>query len=521
MKWMNLKALIIGLVVATLAMTLLINLWSAHRVNTEVLTNNTLETNRVYAEKLSMTVDQYIEETFTTLAYSATLLRNELDNDALLAKEAERLHKTNEMFNSVVIANKDAFVIGVSPSSLELKGKYLQTAGPLEAINKKTPLISKTYTGTNDRLLIFISYPIFDEQANYLGFIGGSIYIKEDNAFNSILGTHFYDDGSYVYVVDQEGRIIYHVDPTRLNDVVTDNQVVKKVMAGENGTMKVANSKGVEMLAGYHVVQHAGWGIISQRPVAVALAPVSQLLNSLWIGALPLLLIMLIGVIWLSIKVTSPLHQLAKLSAVSADEQMLGDIKKIPGSYYETKKLKETLIEIFTVYLNEVSFFKTQSTRDPLTGLVNRRTMDDVLTRLTKENIPYALAIVDLDHFKRVNDEHGHAIGDEVLTYFAEKMKAHAPLEAYCCRYGGEEFVIIFPHLDAALAYEFVEQLRQDMAQTVSPCGRPITTSGGIASFPQHAKTPEQVMALADKALYVVKEQGRNQIQLAEDIVEM
>ena len=112
MKWMNLKALIIGLVVATLSMTLLINLWSAHRVNTEVLTNNTLETNRVYAEKLAMTVDQYIEETFTTLAYSATLLRNELDNEALLANEAQRLHQTNEMFNSVVIANQDALVIG-------------------------------------------------------------------------------------------------------------------------------------------------------------------------------------------------------------------------------------------------------------------------------------------------------------------------------------------------------------------------------------------------------------------------
>lgn len=521
MKWMNLKALIIGLVVATLSMTLLINLWSAHRVNTEVLTNNTLETNRVYAEKLALTVDQYIEETFKTLAYSATLLKNDLDNEALLANEADRLHKTNEMFNSVIIADKDAFVIGVSPSSLELKGKYIQTAGPLEAINKKTPLISKTYTGTNGRLLIFISYPIFEDQGNYLGFVGGSIYIKEDNAFNSILGTHFYDDGSYVYVVDQDGRIIYHVDPSRLNDVVSDNPVVTQVMVGENGKMNVKNSKGVDMLAGYHVVQHAGWGIISQRPTAVALAPVSQLLHSLWLGALPLLIVLLLLVIWLAIKVTSPLHQLAKLSAVSADEQMLDDIKKIPGTYYETKKLKETLTKIFTVLLNEVTFFKTQSTRDPLTGLVNRRTMDEVLKRLTKDNIPYALAIVDLDYFKRVNDEHGHATGDEVLTYFAEKMKAHTPLEAYCCRYGGEEFVIIFPQLDAAQAFEFVEQLRQNMAHTISPCGRPITVSGGIASFPQHAKTPEQIMAFADKALYVAKEQGRNQIQLVGNIVEV
>ena len=521
MKWMNLKVLIVGIVVATLAMTLLINLWSAHRVNTQVLTNNSLETNRVYAEKLAMTMNQYIDETFTTLAYSADILANELDNEPLLTAEAERLHKTNEIFNSVIIVNKDSFVIGVSPPSLELKGTYLQTAGPLEAIDKKAPLISKPYTGTTNRLLIFISYPIFNRDGEYLGFIGGSIYIKEDNAFNSILGKHYYNDGSYVYVVDQEGRIIYHENPARLNAVVTDNPVVTRVMAGEHGAMRVTNTKGVDMLAGYHVVQNAGWGIISQRPADVALAPVSQLMNSLWLGALPLLIVVLIVVIWLSIKVTSPLNQLAKLTAVSADEKILEDIKKIPGSYYETRKLKAALIEIFSVLLNQVTFFKKQSTSDQLTGLVNRLKMDEVFNRFTMECIPYSLAIVDLDHFKRVNDEHGHAVGDDVLNYFANKMKAHAPAEAYCCRYGGEEFVMIFPHLDEAQVYEIVDGLRQDLEHTVSPCGSPVTSSVGIASFPQHAKTPKQVMVLADQALYAAKENGRNQVHMAEGLEEV
>lgn len=515
MKWLNLKTLIIGIVVVTLAMTLLVNLWSAHRVNTDVLTYNTLETNRVYAEKLATTVDHYMDETFTTLEYSANYIANELDNEALLAAEAERLHKTNEMFNSVIIANKDSFVIGVSPSSLELKGTYLQTAGPIEAINKKVPLISKTYTGTTSRLLIFISHPIFSATGEYLGFIGGSIYIKEDNAFNAILGKHFYNDGSYVYVVDGEGRIIYHVNPARLNDVVADNPIVDKIMAGEQGAMQVKNSQGVEMLAGYSVVESAGWGIVSQRPVDVALAPVTKLLNSLWLGALPLLLVVLIVVVLLSIKVTSPLNQLAKLSTVSADEKILEDIKKIPASYYETKKLKDALIEIFSALLNQVKFFKQQSTSDPLTGLMNRRTMDDVLTRFSKEHTPYALAIVDLDHFKRINDEHGHATGDEVLKYFADKMRAHAPQEAYCCRYGGEEFVMIFPHFSAEQAFEVADLLRQDLENTISPCGRPVTSSGGVASVPTHAKASEQVMALADEALYAAKADGRNRIYIA------
>ena len=109
--------------------------------------------------------------------------------------------------------------------------------------------------------------------------------------FRSILGQHFYDDGSYVFVVDSDGRIIYHVDRQRLNDVVLDNEVVEKVVKGEQGAQGVTNTKGVEMLAGYSHIAHAGWGVIAQRPSEAALVPAWSMVKKLAMFSLPLVLI--------------------------------------------------------------------------------------------------------------------------------------------------------------------------------------------------------------------------------------
>lgn len=504
-----------GVVVATFCLTMLINLWSANRINTEVLTENTLETNRVYAQKLASTAERYIEETYTTLEVSANYVSDYMDDEQVLATEAERLRTQNQMFNSVIVANKDGLVIGVSPPSLELKGQTLSTEGPIEAMNSKEPIISKPYESMTGRLIIFISHPIFNNLGEYLGFIGGSIYIKEDNVFHSLLGQHYYDDGSYVYVVDGDGRIIYHENPARLNDVIEDNEVVTKVMNGESGAQAVVNSQGVEMLAGYSAIEHANWGVVSQRPAEVALAPVGELMNNLLLYALPFLLIALVLVLWFAVKIAFPLNQMALITARNTETKTVNELNDVPAWYYETDALKATLIKTLSALHNQVSYFKSQSVTDPLTGLTNRRTMDDVLSNWTKDQVHYAVLLIDLDHFKSVNDTFGHSVGDDVLKYMADKMTKHACEGAVCCRFGGEEFIMIMPFTTEEAALVVAENLRDDLANTISPCGRPVTMSGGIAMFPEMARTSEKVIELADTALYAAKQNGRNNVVVA------
>ena len=189
-------------------------------------------------------------------------------------------------------------------------------------------------------------------------------------------------------------------------------------------------------------------------------------------------------------------------------------LKKVPEWYFETFQLKNVLVTSLSLLHGQVSFFQKESTTDPLTGLTNRRTMDRYLKKWTENNQPYALLIIDLDHFKSVNDTYGHGIGDEVLKYLANKMMEFARPEDICCRYGGEEFIMLFPNTNSEHTYEIAETLRQNLMESISPCGKPITMSGGIAVYPKNGAYPAQIIEAADKALYKAKQAGRNQIQI-------
>ena len=96
--------------------------------------------------------------------------------------------------------------------------------------------------------------------------MGGSIYLKDESILDTLLGSHFYQDGTYVYVVDSDRRIIYHPESSRVGDTIKNNEVINAVTQGQSGTSPVLNSKGVQMLAGYATIPSAGWASSPQRP---------------------------------------------------------------------------------------------------------------------------------------------------------------------------------------------------------------------------------------------------------------
>lgn len=510
----KLKYLIMGVVIIAFLTTMISNLWSAYRINTEALIHNTLETNEVYAQKLATTANNYIQETFSTLHFTANYIATRMDDNETLMNETNRLRTQNNMFNSVLILNAEGTVIAVSPPSLEIKGVTLNSVGAQEALQKKIPLISKPYEAVTGRLVIFISFPIFSSTGDYLGLVGGTIYIKEQNMFYTLLGQHYYDDGSYVYVVDGDGKIIYHKDASRLEDVVIENPVVKAVASGKQGAQSVVNTKGIEMLAGYSPISIANWGVIVQRPKEAALEPAGELVKRLAGIALPFVLIALVVVLWLAAKIVKPLQQMATLTEESMETKNVEELKKVPDWYFETYQLKNVLVTSLSMLHGQVTFFQKESTTDPLTGLTNRRTMDRLLKKWTENNEPYALLIIDLDHFKSVNDTFGHSVGDEVLKYLARKMLESARQQDVCCRYGGEEFIMLFPNTNAEQAFEIAEQLRKELMESMSPTGQPITMSGGIATYPANGSYPSQIIETADQFLYKAKQAGRNQVHI-------
>jgi len=161
---------------------------------------------------------------------------------------------------------------------------------------------------------------------------------------------------------------------------------------------------------------------------------------------------------------------------------------------------------------------------DGLTGLYNRRFFEEVLRleadRATREGGQLALLVVDLDHFKRVNDAHGHQSGDDVLAEAAARLQRGLRDCDVLARYGGEEFVIILPGADAETALEVAERCRLSLGgapvRVHSGARLHLTGSFGAACLPGDAQDVDTLVRLADRALYVAKEQGRDRVVLAD-----
>ena len=160
---------------------------------------------------------------------------------------------------------------------------------------------------------------------------------------------------------------------------------------------------------------------------------------------------------------------------------------------------------------------------DPLTELYNRRFFMELfereLDKARRYNQPLSCVMVDLDHFKRINDRHGHLAGDQVLLSAARAMKAGVRTTDLLARYGGEEFVIVLPLTDAAGAQELAERCRRlvhDSPVMHDKATISVTASMGVATFPHEGvQTVDDLLSLADEALYRAKEAGRDRIAVA------
>jgi diguanylate cyclase len=160
---------------------------------------------------------------------------------------------------------------------------------------------------------------------------------------------------------------------------------------------------------------------------------------------------------------------------------------------------------------------REQANRDSLTGLFNRRylegTLERELARCKRENAPLTMLLLDIDHFKLVNDTYGHQAGDEVLRVFARALLESARAEDIVCRYGGEEFLLVLPKMPLNIARGRATQLLELFRQTTvsfESSRIPVTTSIGIAAVPDHATSVENLIRCADQALYRAKSTGRN-----------
>jgi diguanylate cyclase (GGDEF)-like protein len=515
-KGFKLSFIISSVVLFSVIVTVLINAVVAYQAEKSSLYNNTLDLNRIHSNELSRTAQTIILSMKQSVKGAAEYFSMENSSDDSAQKQLDFLMSTDNFFSSMTLVDTEGTVRAVSPSSLGIIGQKVTSQASKQALELKKPLMSEPYISITNRLVVIISHPIIDPSGKFKGSIAGSIYLQEENALKKILGEQSENNnGSYFYVIDASGNLLFHPNTERIGKPVVTNSVVQKLMAGQSGQQEVTNTEGNRFLAGYSYVREVGWGVVSQTPVSYVEESVFTLLTTMALYSLPLLIIVFLLVLWISAQLSRPLNRLAHLaSRLNKNEALYSHIPNINYWNYEANELYKTITQAFNVMRKRTEELSFEAQTDPLTGLTNRRSMESILRVWAEQPMAFSIIMLDLDYFKAVNDKYGHQMGDEVLKFTARIMQAEKREQDFCCRYGGEEFTMLLPDTTSEQAFLLAERIRTQIELMDNPIGKRITLSLGIASYPDTAQDIQSLFKQADQALYEAKKNGRNQTVL-------
>jgi diguanylate cyclase (GGDEF)-like protein len=333
--------------------------------------------------------------------------------------------------------------------------------------------------------------------------------------------------GGILSVIDVKGTVLAR-NPAlkeRVGQKLWNPQVIESILAGSEGILPVKGEDGVDWLLAHQVVFKNPDGAFPLRvlvtvPLSQVFAEANRELIRDLVGILLATLFLLVGgwygAEWLMLRKFRALLR-------AAERMRAGDLDARTGIRYgeeELSRLAQAFDDMAGALQQRERRLQEQAISDPLTGLYNRRYLAEFLprelARSDRNSTPVAVILIDLDHFKRVNDSFGHEAGDIVLTAVGTLLKDNVRGSDIACRYGGEEFALVLPETDVDAAARRAEYIRLAIAALeFSHAGKRLgrlTASFGIAMFPDHAEDTEALLRVADTALYAAKGAGRDRV---------
>lgn len=511
-KKISLTALLGGFVTISVLMTLTIMVITSYTTQKQALIDNTLKLNYASAVQMSRMLESLFESMQKSLKYGADYFENDDFKDkGKLNSTLDLIRNSSNYFNTLVLTDETGLVLSRSPYSEENVGKYISSDAAKAAIQARTSYISDAYlTPRSKRKIAFISEPIIDAEGEFKGLISGSIYLQENNILDLSFGSQLKaNNGTYFYIIDHKGALLFHPDVSRIGQNISQNTVVQKIMQNQSGQEKYTNQDGVSTLAGYSKVPATDWGVVVVSPTQIVYDQLNLQIGMLLLyTAIPFILLTLI-VLRVARKLVHPFVFLADLvQQVDKGRVELPVVK--PHWNREADLLTRTMLGAMASFRNKTDQLVYDARTDVLTGLNNRRTFEEVIQEWINDETPFAIIVLDIDRFKLINDTYGHSTGDEVLKQIAKRIQESVQPEDVCFRFGGEEFVVLLRNHDSKTAYDVAERIRISVEESVLVVDRSITISAGIAEFPMHSQSESELFHLADNALYLAKEEGRN-----------
>ncbi|EBR0688700.1 GGDEF domain-containing protein, partial [Salmonella enterica] len=428
-----------------------------------------------------------------------------------LKNEADRLRLQSGMFNSVVVVSNGAVVLAASPESLGLVGVHLNSSASKLAIQGRKPFISSPYKSAAGNLIILLSHPIYDKSGSYIGYVGGSIYLKKQSLFSGVLSRHFFKSDTEVSIVSGDGSVIFNKDKSAVGrPMVLDNDLKSKLISSERGEGTFFYS-GHKYLLGYAHMKNTDWNVLVYSH--------AESVTTILIGYAKSVLVLLVVIViifsffsyFIASRISIPLEKLAISTNAKDIGASLVYIKGINAWYAEADRLKKALFTHIKIMMERVNSLNEVAVKDPLTGVNNRLGFSNKIQDY-KQGEGASIIAIDVDFFKKINDSFGHGVGDEVLVSLAHVINSCCRIEDIVCRFGGEEFVVFLPNTSVVTAESVAERIRSVVESTVFPNNLRVTVSAGVATQDDPLGGIEFLLKNADDALYQAKGEGRNKV---------
>ncbi|EXU75906.1 sensor domain-containing diguanylate cyclase [Erwinia mallotivora] len=468
-----------------------------------------LESNIAYARKLADTTDRYLITAQRELAWSASQI-TQLNNTQLLRQETERLRLQSGFFNTVVVVNTDAVVAATSPESLNLVGVKLQSDASRRAIATKKPFISSPFVSASGNYVVSLSQPVFSTDGHYIGYIGGTIFLKKQSMLSDIISQHFYPTGSTISIVSNEGLVIFSHDRARVGQHMLLSPALQRQLAVTESGHFTSQEAGRNYLTGYASMHKTDWNIfISGTSQTVRGIMWRTAGNVMWFIVAIITLIAAI-MAFLATRISSPLERLAGMVREGGSDATPESLASVNAWYHEADRLKEAVQVNRRAVAGRVAALNDEAMTDPLTGLHNRRGFSMLAAELGDDPEQCIIAI-DIDHFKKINDWYGHEGGDEVLVSLASLLRQACRGGDVVSRFGGEEFIVMLPCTEPDTAACMAERIRRMVSSAAFPFVGHMTISLGVAAL-RDCGDREMLLRRADEALYAAKGAGRNQV---------
>lgn len=513
----SLRALFSGLVVLTFLMTLVITLFASYRSEQQLLEERTLEANFRESERVGHAMNLL----FVSISKSLTAFAGEFAEMAVLRVSSQTqeklrlLYESSGYFTGVFVAGTNGQLI----ATYDGLPKYSQPEriDPLlleEALATRRPFQSEPYLDIHGGMAVTVTEPIYTDEGVYLGIVGGTLHLEAPNVLGGLFGENEIDEsGSYAYIVDSRGKLVYHPDRGRIGEDVSRNPAVTHLIQGESGQEKLINTEGKMYLVGYTYVPATRWGIVAQTPTSLITAQQLEQMRGTLLVVLGPFLILAASSLFLARRLAAPFVSLADFVVRAADRPQDEAMPSVRRHWNrEADLLNGAVMRTVREMKRQNRDLNDFALKDPLTGLLNRRALDEALEKMEGDNRPFAMLLIDIDRFKAVNDRHGHAAGDEVLRAVARTLEETVEARDVCGRYGGEEFVVLLPGRNLPETYEMAERLRLAVAAHENALRIPVTLSIGGAVSPLQSTHVDDLFELADRALYRAKESGRNRV---------